>query len=83
MASKAGSPAPGSLRGGGCSGPALAIRAAPPVRDFRLVDLIAVVVVCREAWRFADRAVNVDHTPTDATDQMVMVVADAILEASR
>jgi hypothetical protein len=61
----------------------LTIRTASPVRDFCLVDLIAVVVVRRETGGVADRAVDVDHTSADSADQMVMVVADAILEASR
>ena len=58
-----------------------AIRAASPVGNLRLIDLIAVIVVRREAGRFADRAVDVHHAPADSTNQMVMVVADAILEA--
>ena len=61
----------------------LAIRAASPVRDLGLVDLIAVVVVGRETGGFANRAVDVHDAPADSTNQVVMVVADAILEARR
>jgi hypothetical protein len=61
----------------------LAIRTASPVRDLGLVDLIAVVVVCREAGRFADGAIDVHYAATDSTDQMVMVVTHTIFEARR
>ena len=60
-----------------------AIRAAPPVRDLGLLDLVAAVVGRVQTRGLADRAVDVDHAPTDSADQMVMVVADAILEARR
>jgi hypothetical protein len=36
-----------------------------------------------ETGGLADGAVDVDHAPADSTDQMMMVVADPILEASR
>jgi hypothetical protein len=39
--------------------------------------------VCRETRRFANGAIDVDHSPADATDQMVMVVTDTILESRR
>ena len=68
----------GSARGLG-----QAIRTAPPVGDLGLVDLVAPVVGRRETGRGADRAVDVDHAAADAADQMVVVVADAILEARR
>ena len=61
----------------------LTIRTAAPVGDLGLVDLVALVVGRREAGRGADRAVDVDHAAADATDQMMVVVADAILEARR
>ena len=64
-------------------GLALAVGTASPVRDLGLVDLIAVVVVGRETRSFANRAVDVHDAPADPTDQMVMVVANAILEARR
>ena len=60
-----------------------AIRTAAPVGDLGLVDLVALVVGRRETGRGADRAVDVDHAAADSADQMVVVVADAILEARR
>jgi hypothetical protein len=60
-----------------------AIRTAPPVDDLGLVDLITLVVGRRETRGGADRAIHVDHTTADPADQMVVVVADPILEASR
>jgi hypothetical protein len=57
------------------------MRTAPPVDDFRLVDFVAPVVVRREAWSGAGRAVDVDQAAAVATNQMVMVVANAILES--
>ena len=60
-----------------------AIRTAPPVGDLGLVDLVAPVVGRRETRGGADRAVDVDHAAADSADQMVVVVADAIFEASR
>ena len=65
------------------SGLGQAIRTAPPVGDFGLVDLVAHVVGRRETGGGADRAVDVDQTAADSADQMVVVVADPILEASR
>jgi hypothetical protein len=59
------------------------IRTAPPVGDLGLVDLVAHVVDRRETGGGADRAVDVDQAAADSTDQMVMIVADSILEASR
>jgi hypothetical protein len=59
-----------------------AIRTAPPVGDLGLVDLVAPVVGRRETRGGADRAVDVDQTAADSADQMVVVVADPILEAS-
>jgi hypothetical protein len=60
-----------------------AIRTAPPVGDLSLIDLVALVVHRRETGGGADRAVDVDQTTADSTDQMVVVVADPVLEASR
>jgi hypothetical protein len=60
-----------------------AIRTAPPVGDLGLVDLVPPVVARRETGGGADRAVDVDHTAADSADQMMVVVADPILEASR
>jgi hypothetical protein len=61
----------------------LAIRAASPVRDLGLVDLIAVVVVHGETGSFTDRTVDIYNAPADSTDQMVMVVTDSIFETRR
>jgi hypothetical protein len=60
-----------------------AIRTATPVGDLGLVDLVAPVVGRRETGGRADRAVDVDDTPAHPADQMMVVVADPILEASR
>jgi hypothetical protein len=60
-----------------------AVRAAAPVGDFGFVDLVALVVGRRQAWRGADGTVDVDHAAADPADQMVMVVADAGFETSR
>jgi hypothetical protein len=84
---------PGDLLGGPLAGRSVrlqpdfffgqALRAASPVGDFRLIDLIAVVIVRRETRSFADRAVNVYHAAAHSADQMVMVVANAVLEPCR
>ena len=60
-----------------------AIRTATPVRDLGFVDLVAPVVDRRETRGGADHAVDVDHTAADSADQMMVVVADPILEARR
>jgi hypothetical protein len=60
-----------------------AIRTAPPVDDLGLVDLVAPVVGRCQAGSGPDRAVDVDHTTADPANEMVVVVADPILEASR
>ncbi len=59
----------------------LALGAAAPVGDFGLVDFVALVVGGGETGRRADGAVDIDHTAAFAADQMVVVVADPILEA--
>jgi hypothetical protein len=64
-------------------GLSLAIRTAPPIGDLGLIDLVAHVVGRRETGSGADGAVDVDDTAADPADQMVMVVADTGLEASR
>jgi hypothetical protein len=58
-----------------------ALRTASPINDLGLVDLVVRVVGRRQTRDGADRAIDVDHTAAGATDQMVVVVADAILEA--
>jgi hypothetical protein len=60
-----------------------AIRTAPPIGDLGFIDLVAVVVGRRETRRVSNRAVYIHHTAADATDQMVVIVTDAILEPSR
>ena len=60
-----------------------AIGTTAPVSDFGLVDLVAHVIDHRETGGGADRAVNVGQTAADSADQMVVVVTDPILEASR
>src|SRR5688572_18030627 len=59
-----------------------AVRTATPVDDLGLVDRVAPVVGRGETGNGANRAVDVDHTAADSTDQMVVVVGDSILEAS-
>lgn len=61
----------------------LAIRTSSPVSDLGLVDFVALVIGCGEAGRRADRAVDVNHTPADSTDQMMVVVADPVFEPGR
>ena len=60
-----------------------ALGAAAPVDDLGLVDLVARVVGGGEARRLADRAVDVDHPAARAADEVVVVVADAVLVARR
>ena len=60
-----------------------AIRTAPPIGDLGFIDLVAVVVGRRETRRVSSRAVYIHHTTADATDQMVVIVTDAIFEPSR
>lgn len=57
------------------------IRAASPIGDLGLVDLVALVVDRRQAGSGANGAVHVDQAAADATDQVVVVVAHAIFEA--
>jgi hypothetical protein len=65
------------------AGFAAAIPTAPPVHHLGLVDLEAAVVIRGETRGGADSAVDVDHAAALATDQVVVVVADAILETRR
>jgi hypothetical protein len=57
--------------------------AAPPERHLGLVDREAVALRRLKASGLADRAVDVDRDATRATDEVVMVVADARLVAHR
>ena len=59
-----------------------AIRTAAPIGDLGLVDLVALVVGGLETGGRANRAVDIDHTAAASTDQMVVVVANSVLEAS-
>ena len=59
-----------------------AIGTAPPVGDLGLINLVAAVVGGRETRRVSNRAVYIHHTTADSTDQMMVVVADAIFEPS-
>src|ERR687892_320793 len=68
---------------GRCLVSSLALRAAPPVGDLGLVDLVAPVVDWRETGRGADCAVDVDHTAAGAADQVMVVVTHPILVAGR
>ena len=58
-------------------------RTASPVRDLGLVYLIALAVLRRQTWDLANRAVDVNDATADATDQVVMVVADPRFESGR
>ena len=60
-----------------------AVGASTPVRDFRLVYLIALVIDRSETRGGADRAVDVDDAAADAADQVMVVVADSIFVAGR
>jgi hypothetical protein len=62
-------------------GPAL--RAAAPVDDFGLIDLIAKVVGRDQARSLADRAVNVGRSAAPTADHVVVIIADPSLKASR
>src|SRR5262245_55822216 len=59
------------------------IGAAAPVGDFGFVNLVALVVGGVQARSGADRTIDVDQAAADAANQVMVVVADAILEASR
>jgi hypothetical protein len=43
-----------------------------------LVDLVPLIVAGREARSLADRTVNVEHLPTTAANQVVVVIAHAV-----
>jgi hypothetical protein len=57
----------------------LTLRTTAPVDNLGLVDLVAQVVSGCEAGGEADRAVDVDHTAADATNQVMVVVIDPVL----
>jgi hypothetical protein len=56
------------------------LRAATPVRDLGLVDLIATIVEWLQARRGTRRAIDVDDTAAGSADQVMVIVADTILE---
>jgi len=60
-----------------------AIWTTSPVGDLGFVYLISPVVQGGETGRGARGAVDIDQTSADSTNQVMVVVADAILEASR
>ena len=60
-----------------------ALGATAPVDDFGFVDLIAGVLGGGEARGLADGTVDVDHAAAGAADEVVVVVADAVLIAGR
>jgi len=60
-----------------------AIGTSPPVGHLGFVDLVAHVIGRRQTRSRPDRAIDIDHAAADSADQMMMVVADPILEAGR
>jgi hypothetical protein len=60
-----------------------AIRTPAPIRDLGLVDFVAPVVSCDQTRGSASGTVHIDHAAAVPADQMVVVVADSILEARR
>jgi len=60
----------------------LTLRAESPVRDVGLVDVIAVIVGRRETRRRAHRTVDVDDASALSTDEVMMIVIDAVFVAS-
>src|SRR4051812_13138895 len=55
-----------------------AFGAAAPVDDLCFVDFVAGVVGRSQAWHVPDGAVDVDHPPAGAADQVMVVVADPV-----
>ena len=56
------------------------IRAPTPVGDLGLVYLIATIVEWLQARRRTRRAIDIDDAPAGAADQVMVIVADPILE---
>lgn len=54
-------------------------RASTPVDDFGFVDLETAIFGCSEAGNFSDGARDVEGRSAVATDQMMVIVSDAIL----
>ncbi len=57
--------------------------AASPIHDFGLVDHEVPIVDGDQAGRFSERTIDIDHPAARSADQVVVVVADAVLKASR
>ena len=55
----------------------------PPVDDFRLVDLVALVVEGCQTGRQTDCTVDVDRAAALPANQVMVVVANPIFEAGR
>ncbi len=60
-----------------------ALRAVSPVDHLGFVDREAVIILCGEARRDSDGAVDIDRCSAATTDEMVVVVADPVLVAGR
>ena len=69
----------GGVQASGDSTLGHALGTSSPVGHFGFVDLVALIVVRREARSLTDRAVDVDDAPADPTDQVMMVVVDPVL----
>jgi hypothetical protein len=61
----------------------LTLGAKSPIRDVGFVNVVAVIIGRREARSRAHRAIDIDHTRTLSTDEMVVVIVDAVLVTSR
>lgn len=61
----------------------MALGAMAPVDNFGFVDVVSTVVRGGETGRVADGAVDVDQAPAVAADEVVVVVADPVLEPGR
>jgi hypothetical protein len=58
-------------------------RAFAPINDLRLIDSVSRIRRRGQARRIAHRAVDVDRLPARAANEMVVIISDAILKASR
>jgi hypothetical protein len=54
-----------------------------PIDDLGFIDLVAGGIGGRQTRRVTDRTVDIDHPAACSTDEVVVVVADAVLEAGR
>lgn len=53
-----------------------------PVHDFGFIDFEAMIITGFEAWRGTDSAIDVEDQATASTHQVMVIVADSILEPS-